>query len=77
MWMNDVFVSRCDEVDFTHCLKNYAKTPRNTGSISATVLRQPPSQVVFGFLAADVTSAVIGNIDNYRKAWGMGRKLSH
>jgi hypothetical protein len=59
MWMNDIFASRCNERDFIHCVE----TPWKTGSTDARVLRQP-SQAVFGFRAADVTSAVIGNGDN-------------
>jgi hypothetical protein len=52
-----------------------SKTLWNTSSISTTVLRQPQSQAVFGFHAADVTSAVIGNGDYSREAWDMGQKL--
>jgi hypothetical protein len=45
------------------------------GSVSAEVLRQLPSQAL-RFRAADVTSAVIGNGDDNREAWGMGQKSS-
>jgi hypothetical protein len=67
MLMNDVFVSRCNEQEF-HTVSKTAQRPRETRSVSTTVLRQPPSQAAFGFLDADVTSAVIGNADNNREA---------
>jgi hypothetical protein len=63
-------------LDLIHYFKNCAKTPWNTGSMSVRVLCQPPSQAIFGFRAADVTSAVIGNGDNNREAWGMGQNFS-
>jgi hypothetical protein len=54
-------------VDFIRYFKDCVKTPCNTGSISARVLRHPPSRAVFGFRAADITWPVIGNGDNNRE----------
>lgn len=38
--------------------------------------QSPPCQTVFGFRAAGVTSADIGNCDNNREAWDTGQDLS-
>jgi hypothetical protein len=70
------YLYRCvTRLSFIHCFKDCTQTPWDTGSVSATALRQPPSQPVLGTRAADVTSAVIGNGDNSRESWGMGQRL--
>jgi hypothetical protein len=65
MWMNETFVSRCNKGEFHALFQRLLEDPAK------------PKQWYcnFGFRAADVTSAVIGNRDNNREAWDMGQKL--
>jgi hypothetical protein len=58
-----------------HRCKDSTQTPWDTGSVSATALRQPPSQPVLGTRAADVTSAIIGNGDDNWESWGHRTKV--
>jgi hypothetical protein len=51
----DIFVSVCNEGEFYALFQTLRKDLVKHSSISARVLRQPSSQAVFGFLAADVT----------------------
>jgi hypothetical protein len=66
-----MYVPWCQAVRMLKYLfwQQYVKKLRKKRKESGWWLRQPPSQAVFGFRAADVTSAVIGNRGNNRVAW--------
>jgi hypothetical protein len=81
--MKEIFVSQCNESEL-HALFQRLRTG-NESELHALFQRLRTDPVkhrqyfrnprFFGFRAADVASAVVGNADNNPDAWGMGQKL--